>query len=340
MDNSAVNDDWRQWIAENLALGISVENLTASMVTNGIPRAIALAEIGVATQNPYFIGGQLATNRIQTRLKKLSWFLENQRNLNHQSGLDLMIDRRSKLTTQEFYKEYYFVNKPVIITGMLEDWQAISKWTLTSLKERFGDRMVQVQNGRDRDAAYEIDQNNYRSLMSFSQYLSKIEADGLTNDYYMTANNNSSNRQALKELWAEVGRIPEYLDPHSPDDGFLWIGPAGTRTPFHHDLTNNFMAQIMGSKKINLIAPCESGYVYNHLHCYSDVGGPAIDYERFPMMENVTISECILAAGEILFLPVGWWHYVEALSPSITMSFINFQHPNNAASYYSTYGPI
>ncbi|CAB3790842.1 cupin-like domain-containing protein [Paraburkholderia fynbosensis] len=49
----------------------------------------------------------------------------------------------------------------------------------------------------------------------------------------------------------------------------------------------------------------------NHLHCYSQVDGSAIDYERFPSMRNPHLLQCALAPGEWLFVPIGWWHYVE-----------------------------
>jgi mannose-6-phosphate isomerase-like protein (cupin superfamily) len=32
--------------------------------------------------------------------------------------------------------------------------------------------------------------------------------------------------------------------------------------------------------------------------------------------------------GQALFIPVGWWHCVEALETSISMSFTNFVWPN------------
>jgi ribosomal protein L16 Arg81 hydroxylase len=335
-----INDLWRSWIAENLILGNSSESMLAAMVSNGIPEANAILEIEAAKSSPYIQGGKMVAERTQTRLKKCNWFMDVQRNLNHQSGRDKQIDKRYQLTREEFYRDYYFANKPVLISGMLEDWSALKKWSLSYFKEQYGDRVVHIQTGRDKDAAYEIEQNNFRSTMPLLKYIEQIEAAESSNDFYMTANNTSGNREALKELWDDVGELSEYLNPESSDDGFLWIGPAGTRTPFHHDLTNNFMAQIIGAKKIKLIAPCESSYVYNHLHCYSLVDGAAIDLSQFPLMKDVTVMEFELNAGEILFLPVGWWHYVEGLSPSVTMSFINFQQPNNASQFYSTYGPI
>ncbi|KAK9239071.1 hypothetical protein V1525DRAFT_431164 [Lipomyces kononenkoae] len=43
------------------------------------------------------------------------------------------------------------------------------------------------------------------------------------------------------------------------------------------------------------------------------------DYEVFGW--DGGFSDCILAPGDGLFIPAGWWHYVKSLSPSFTVSF-------------------
>ena len=37
----------------------------------------------------------------------------------------------------------------------------------------------------------------------------------------------------------------------------------------------------------------------------------------------------MLAPGEALFLPVGWWHHVRALDLSISVAFNHFTWPND-----------
>ena len=42
---------------------------------------------------------------------------------------DNRIDRIHRPTPREFYLKYVRTNRPVVITGIADDWQAIGKWT-------------------------------------------------------------------------------------------------------------------------------------------------------------------------------------------------------------------
>jgi ribosomal protein L16 Arg81 hydroxylase len=335
-----MTDEWRAWIAENLWLDNDPNTLQQAMVANGIDAREAAREIQLAAASPYVRGARQAGFRVKNRLKKHDWVLEIYRKLNRQHPQAGLIERKHKLSEAEFFRDYYLVNKPVIITGMMENWPALSKWNYDYFKARLGDREVEVQKGRNQDANYEINGPQHKHKMKFAEYVDLVASADTTNDFYMTANNSSNNKAALRELWEDIRLMPEYLDTRSSDDGFFWFGPAGTKTPFHHDLTNNFMAQVMGRKQVKLMAACDVAHVYNHLHCYTPVDGGAIDYERFPMMRNVQVMECELNPGELLFLPVGCWHYVYGLEPSVTMSFINFKLDNNYESFYTTYHDV
>ena len=49
---------------------------------------------------------------------------------------------------------------------------------------------------------------------------------------------------------------------------------------------------------------------------------PAEDWDAiYPGISNVPYVECILEAGEALYIPVGWWHYVRSCSVGISVSF-------------------
>jgi hypothetical protein len=293
-------------------------------------------EVANAAMHPYLKAGM----GLATKLKKRDWILDNYRRLDDESLTSGIVERKHCLSQDEFLQNYYSTNRPVVITGMMKGWTALQKWTPAYLRECYGHLTVEVQANRNADRNYETNMQLLKRDMLFAEFIHLITSAGATNDVYMTANNASRNSATLKELWNDIDGLPEYLDPNRPEKGFLWIGPAGTITPLHHDLTNNFMAQVLGRKHVKIISACHSAYVYNHLHCYSQVDMTDIDYDRFPLMRQAKVLDVTLEPGEILFLPVGCWHYVRGLDISITMSFINFRFNNDFSSHYETYHEI
>lgn len=322
-----MTDAWRSWIAENLMLDCDPASLIQALMAHGIARSTAQAEIAAAVRSPYLAGA----NRLRNRLAKRDWALDIYRQLNRLRPGG--IARRHRLGSDEFLREYYSTNQPVIITGMMEQWPAIKKWNPDYLRAEFGACEVEVQFGRNADPDYEMNSLAHKRLMPFGAYVDLVTASGHTNDFYMTANNDAKNRASLRGLWEDIDNLPAYLQA-STECGFFWFGPAGTVTPFHHDLTNNLMAQVLGRKRVRLIAACELARLPNPRHCFTPVDGRSIDLARFPQMAEVPVQECILAPGEILFLPVGCWHFVESLEIAATMAFTNFRWPND---FYSNY---
>ena len=250
------------------------------------------------------------------------------------------VPRMPKLSRQAFLDNYYALNRPVVMTGAMDDWPAMTRWTAKELKSRFGDRVVSVQANRDNDANYEVNSAKLRSEMTFGEFVDITETMGETNNYYITANNAETNSETLKDLWKDIIPFPEYLRDDPANRGFFWFGPKGTVTPLHHDLTNNFMAQVRGRKLVRLVAPYELQNLYNNRHCYTAVNLDKIDYDRFPLFRNVTVIDVEIGPGDLLFLPVGWWHHVRGLDTSITMTFTNFVFDNDFYSIYKTYQEI
>jgi hypothetical protein len=329
-----MTDEWRRWIAENLMLGASPDRILNKMVTDGHSPSESASEIDSALKSPYLKGAE----RVCNRLKKRHWLLATYRKLSRLHPKSGEIERRHKLSRGEFLESYYCANRPVIITGMMDDWPALRKWSVAYFLEKFADREVEVQIGRDAGGNYEANREKFRRRMIFSDFIEKVRTLGVTNDFYITANNNSVNKQALPELWDDIVQIPEYLDGTAPLNGFFWFGPAGTITPFHHDLTNNLMAQVLGRKRIRLAPSWDMPMMRNLFHVYCEVDGSAMPPAPNPSLGQPQILECILNPGEILFLPIGCLHFVEGLEISATVSFTNFAFDNNDyTSFYETY---
>ena len=136
-----------------------------------------------------------------------------------------------------------------------------------------------------------------------------------------------------------------------------WIGGAGTVTPAHTDPEHNLFCQVVGSKYVRLYAPAHTEALYPHPSglCTntSQACAPApqgasaarpaasssaarlpftagvwqVDFfaadcdERFPLFRSAPFVDVTLRGGEALYIPPGWWHFVQALSPSASVSF-------------------
>jgi hypothetical protein len=345
-----MDDEWRRWIAENVLLGNDPNSIFQAMVQEGFGRETAASEVRGALDHPYILAARqhgagaarpAAGPNLENRVKKRDWVLEIYRRSARQASTFGKVPRVPKLSRQAFLDDFYSQNKPVVMEGAMDDWRALTEWTADNLKRRLGDRIIEVQANRNSDTNYEINQTKLKQDMPFGEFVDITESAGQTNNWYITANNTGKNLAALRELWDDIVLFPDYLRGDDPGNrGFFWFGPAGTVTPLHHDLTNNFMAQVRGRKLVRLVAPYDSAYVYNNRHCYSAIDLDRIDYDRFPLFREATVIDLVIGPGDLFFLPVGWWHYVRGMDISITMTFTNFVYDNDFYSMYTTYQDV
>ncbi len=126
----------------------------------------------------------------------------------------------------DFFRRYYARHRPAILTGLVNHWPASARWSLDHFAALLpDDPQVQVQTGREGDAAYEQRSEHHRTPMRWSRLLEMLRADPTTNDFYVTANNGGVNREALAPLWDELGELPGILAPGRLRR-FLLDGPA------------------------------------------------------------------------------------------------------------------
>lgn len=119
--------------------------------------------------------------------------------------------------------------------------------------------------------------------------------------------------------------IPEYcMIAESEPVIKAWIGPKNTISTMHTDIKHNLLCQVFGEKQIILAAPADSPSLYAYegiLNNTSKVDPTHLDIEEFPLAKTVKFYNIILKAGDLLFMPRMWWHYVQSLSASASVSF-------------------
>jgi hypothetical protein len=272
----------------------------------------------------------LGAVRTHQRLKKPASILSVQAQLAPLNSRAKFIDRRQNLSRDEFRDQYYAANRPVILEDLMTGWKARTLWTPDYLKNVAGDCMVEVMTGRNADEKYDMNSSNHRTKLRFADYIDMVYSGEVTNDYYIVARNHFFELPQAQPLLDDFIAFPEYLNPvNAGRQCFLWFGPAGTVTPLHHDNSNILMAQVAGRKACRIIPASQWQYVYNSSGVFSDVDCERPDLNRYPMFRQATVIDLILQPGEVLFMPVGWWHHLRALDVSITVSFTDFVFPNH-----------
>ncbi len=240
-----------------------------------------------------------------------------------------VIERRSGLAYDEFVEQYLIPRKPVIVTGALTNWKALTDWTPEFFKSRYGAREVLIADAPWNLGAYidrvvastpadpapylkdqiirELDPALVRDLQPFIDYVFPNWLRGRYPSGTVTA---SLNRPAEVELF---------------------IGGAGTRLgELHYDYAHCHVALCLlsGRKQFTIFAPDQTPYLYAQgmLSQIKDIENP--DLDRFPLFNQARAQTFVQEPGEIVLLPTGWWHTTRLLTTCVAVAQ-NFANASN-----------
>lgn len=241
------------------------------------------------------------------------------------------IIRRKGISLDEFVSNFEEPNKPVLLEGCLDNWPALEKWDRDYLVEVCGDARFSVgpvQMKLDYYFTYSDQAQEERPLYLFDpKFADKVPK--LDQDYEVPVYFN-------EDLFSVLG-------DERPDYRWIIIGPAGSGSSFHIDpnSTSAWNAVVKGSKKWVLFPP---DVVPPGVHPSSDgaeVACPVSITEWFMNFYESTKTwkkkpvECVCKAGEVIFVPNGWWHLVINLEDSIaiTQNFVSRRNLLNVMEF-------
>lgn len=236
-----------------------------------------------------------------------------------------------------FFKKYVEGNRPVVLSGVMEEWPALERWSwdyLASVAGECSGEVIVSKNGLYPD--YITQPSPMAKVeMRFAEFLRRaVPAAGEEplppilepgETYYLYGK--SYLLDAVPALRADL-KTPACLGSVAEPFRRLWISTPGCVTPLHYDLSNGFLCQVRGTKKVWLFDPAQFDRLYprgpqfpglDNFERQTQVDIHHPDYDTFPKFREATALECHLRQGDTLFIPSNWWHEVETLEPSISV---------------------
>lgn len=333
--HAALSFEWKKWLAHSVINQTPQDSIMALLQTKGYSEQVIQTELAQIKHNPYV---DLARD-LNLTLKKREWLMHTIDGLARlDSRYKSSIDKIKTPDFSVFMRDYYSKHLPVILTHGIEHWPARHKWNPDYFLQQVGDATVEVQQGRDTDPLFERRSTQYKTSMLMKDFIAQVLNTEKSNNFYMTANNAAKNINDMAVLFQDLADFGQgYTQPNQMKSrSFLWFGPKGTFTPMHHDLTNNMLVQIYGRKKVTLIPALQVPYVYNDHWVYSEIANPhdPSEQQQHPLLKHTSALEFVLEPGDALFIPIGWWHCVESLDVSMSVSFTHFNAENGFASQF------
>lgn len=218
------------------------------------------------------------------------------------------VQKIRNISSEDFLKQHLKPAKPVILQDFVDaESPAFQKWNYPYFKEVAGEQKINIYGSEieslDRVASKPIGQS------TFSEYLDLIVSKPTEQRLFLF--NLLTVKPELKEdiHYNDVtqGKILKWLP-------FMFFGGEGSITRNHVDIdmSHVFITQFQGIKKIWLFPWDQSDLLYKlpyNFHSIANVKEP--DYNEFPGLKYVNGYEAVIQPGETLYIPSGWWHYIQ-----------------------------
>lgn len=233
------------------------------------------------------------------------------------------VDRVESIRPEDFRDQYYTPMKPLVITGLSQQWPALRKWNWNFFKSIVGNVEVGLYNNIKSDAYTPI--NTADDYMKFGDYIDLVR------------NGPVELRIFLFNIFEHAPQITADFEwPEQLMKGFikrypmLFVGGKGSITHMHFDidLSHIMHTQFVGRKRVLLFPFEEQHKLYrkpwevlsfvNFEHYFDN--NNKLEIDRYPALKLAKGYEVILNHGDTLFMPAGYWHHMEYLDSGFAMS--------------------
>jgi Cupin-like domain len=216
------------------------------------------------------------------------------------------VDVVGPITREYFLQTFEDLNRPVIVDEVIRSWPACATWTTEYFREKCGSNPIAVRtypNGVERRHGLRV--ALLEEILAYAERGNKLEPI-----YLARAELNETIPQIANDL-----RTPEFVPPGNVELNTIWIGRSTFTRLHYHVGVEAASCLLRGQKRFWLWPPSareqlkpfssmRSNFNFSRLH--DDEGVGPQDLDRIAGGISVLLSE-----GQILYIPVGWWHAVE-----------------------------
>lgn len=227
------------------------------------------------------------------------------------------------LAKRQFREYFAALSRPVILEDMEPLVQDEAK-VKDVLGATLGTRIVKARYGLYADPDIYVKHRPTR-LVTVNDVLERLESGSGEKEHLYLANLEVS-QYVARSLGVTSPRYYASSDLRAPR---LWLGPTGCITPLHKDGSDNFAVHVFGRKRWLLFQVRDYPYLYMNQPNPRSIPGFASsrvdvrnpDLENFPLYRLARPIKTEIGAGDVLYLPAGWGHYVETVNASLMVNY-------------------
>ncbi|MEO6302401.1 MAG: cupin-like domain-containing protein [Bacteroidia bacterium] len=228
------------------------------------------------------------------------------------------VDSVNSISIKDFNKNYFKAQKPLLIKGLATHYPAGKKWTIDYLKQLCGDVTVDIFDNSKKDSSSSAF-TTPDLKMKFRDYVDVV-AENKPSDLRMFLFNMFKCKPELRKDFP----CPYMFKGILGKIGYMFFGSKNIKVRIHQDIdmSNVMLTQFHGKKRVVLVSPEYSDLLYRlPFNTYSLVDLDNPDYNKYPALAYVEAHEYILEAGDALFMPSGYWHYITYLDGGFAVSY-------------------
>ncbi|WP_299887224.1 cupin-like domain-containing protein [uncultured Lacinutrix sp.] len=231
------------------------------------------------------------------------------------------IERVKSISKEDFIKNYYKKQKPVLIENLTNDWPAKTKWNLDYIQSLAGDQVVPLYNSKPTKGTQKSAEPVEH--MKLYEYIELIKAGPTELRIFFFDLMKKMPILAKDFTYPDIGlkffkRLP-----------VMFFGSKDSKVLAHYDMD---LADLMhfhfhGKKSVTLFSPDQTKYLYKipyAVHNLESIDMANPDFEKYPALKKVEGFYTEMNHGEALYMPSGYWHYIEYLNGSFSMTLRAF----------------